>query len=73
MEAARLCKMGCGRPVPQGQDRICSICYGIPSWGKDGYLRAQLDAQQGVVLEQEDERDRVMEDEDLATRYEPGV
>lgn len=73
VQPEQLCKMGCQRPVPPGQDRICSICYGDPAWGTDGYLQAQLDAQRKVVLEQEEERDRVMEGEKLATRYEPGV
>jgi hypothetical protein len=33
----------CGRSVPNGQ-RVCSTCYGDPEYGRDGYLRAEMEA-----------------------------
>ena len=32
----------CGRPVPDGQGS-CSMCYGDPEYGQDGYYRAWLE------------------------------
>jgi hypothetical protein len=34
------CSM-CGASIPDGQD-ICSMCYGDPGHGSDGYYEAQL-------------------------------
>ena len=28
----------CGLPIPKGQ-KICSMCYGDPDYGSDGYYR----------------------------------
>jgi hypothetical protein len=30
------CCSSCGSPVPDGQS-ICSMCYGDPAYGSDGY------------------------------------
>ncbi len=32
----------CGMPVPEGQ-RVCSMCYGDPEFGRDGYYRQWLE------------------------------
>lgn len=32
----------CGAEVPEGQT-ICSMCYGDPAYGSDGYYQAYLD------------------------------
>jgi len=32
----------CGPPVPEGQ-RVCSMCYGDPDYGRDGYYRRWLE------------------------------
>lgn len=45
--------VSCGAPVPKGQ-RTCSMCYGDPDHGKDGYYRREIERQQ----EQEHERQR---------------
>jgi len=31
----------CGAPIPKGQT-ICSMCYGDPFYGRDGYYLAYL-------------------------------
>ena len=36
----------CGSPIPDNQgSRTCSMCYGDPQHGKDGYYQEYLDAQ----------------------------
>lgn len=32
----------CGLPVPEGQT-VCSMCYGDPEYGKDGYYAQWLE------------------------------
>lgn len=34
--------LDCGRSIPKGQDRKCSVCVGDPFWGDDGYLLEQI-------------------------------
>jgi hypothetical protein len=34
----------CGIEIPSGQ-RVCSMCYGDPEYGRDGYYREWLDEQ----------------------------
>jgi len=29
----------CGRPIPDGQGKSCSMCYGDIDHGRDGYYR----------------------------------
>ncbi|HOT88652.1 MAG TPA: hypothetical protein PLC59_02655 [Bacteroidales bacterium] len=33
----------CGLPIPDGQGRSCSMCYGDPWYGKDGYALRELE------------------------------
>jgi len=33
----------CGLSIPEGQ-HVCSMCYGEPEYGRDGYLRAWLES-----------------------------
>jgi hypothetical protein len=35
----------CGSPVPEGQRGICSMCYGDPYYGRDGYALKMLEEQ----------------------------
>jgi hypothetical protein len=44
----------CGSPIPDGQGRSCSACYGDPAWGRDGYLAAMMeqDAREQYAREQ---------------------
>ena len=36
----------CGSRIPDGQGRSCSMCYGDPGWGKDGYYQQWIEDQQ---------------------------
>lgn len=36
----------CGNPIPDGQGNSCSMCYGDPYWGKDGYYLEWLENQE---------------------------
>jgi hypothetical protein len=29
----------CGMPIPEGQGKSCSMCYGDIAYGKDGYYQ----------------------------------
>ena len=42
MSAQKYCA-SCGNPIPAGQGSSCSMCYGDPAWGKDGYYQEYLD------------------------------
>jgi hypothetical protein len=44
----------CGSAVPEGQ-RCCSMCYGDPYYGKDGYYLAYLEEQDRQHQEQQQE------------------
>ena len=47
----------CGSPIPKGQGKSCSMCYGDPDHGRDGYYRDYLERQQKQEQEQEQEPD----------------
>lgn len=51
------CK-SCGIEVPSGQ-RFCSVCYGDPNYGRDGYFRRQMEED---ALQQEQESESVKEE-----------
>lgn len=40
----------CGEPVPDGQN-VCSMCYGDPGYGNDGYYQDWLDARERRAAE----------------------
>lgn len=42
---------GCGLPIPDGQGKSCSMCYGDIDYGRDGYYRRWIEEQQ--IQEQE--------------------
>jgi len=44
----------CGLPIPEGQGKSCSMCYGDIGYGKDGYYQQWADEQE----RQEEERRR---------------
>lgn len=50
----------CGSPVPSGQ-RSCSMCYGDPYYGRDGYYLKWLEEQE-QQQQHEEERARQQED-----------
>ena len=49
----------CGSPIPEGQGKSCSMCFGDPGHGRDGYYQAWLDEQ----ARQEQEKQRGHGDE----------
>ena len=46
--------VSCGLPIPNGQGRSCSMCYGDIDYGKDGYYRKYIED----ADEQQRERER---------------
>ncbi len=36
----------CGSPIADGQGKSCSMCYGDPDHGRDGYYRKWLEEQE---------------------------
>ncbi|VVB53312.1 Uncharacterised protein [uncultured archaeon] len=42
------CCGSCGIEVPDGQ-RFCSMCYGDPYYGKDGYYLSELEREQEAL------------------------
>lgn len=47
----------CGSPVPDGQ-KSCSMCYGDPYHGSDGYLLAAMEEDQRQQWEAEEQAKR---------------
>jgi len=35
----------CGSPIPDDQGKSCSMCFGDPDHGHDGYYQAWIDQQ----------------------------
>lgn len=48
----------CGSPIPEGQGSSCSMCYGDPYHGRDGYYLQMLEEQ----AQQEQTRQHEMEE-----------
>jgi hypothetical protein len=48
----------CGAAIPDGQGKSCSMCYGDPFYGKDGYYLQWLE-------NQEQEKRRKAEEKEL--------
>lgn len=51
----------CGSEIPDDQGSSCSMCYGDPAHGTDGYYQAMLDQQYEEEMEKqyrEDNRKR---------------
>lgn len=43
--------VSCGRDIPDGQGRSCSMCYGDIDYGRDGYARAEWEAAERAAAE----------------------
>jgi len=50
----------CGSPIPEGQDKSCSMCYGDPYYGRDEYYLQMMEEQ----AQQEIQRQREVEEQD---------
>jgi hypothetical protein len=49
----------CGSPIPDNQgSNTCSMCYGDPGHGKDGYYQEWLDEQERQATEEDAENER---------------
>ena len=54
----------CGSYIPEGQGKSCSMCYGDPAYGRDGYYQAWIDGQQQEQEQpQEQEQEQPQEQE----------
>lgn len=42
----------CGSPIPDGQGKSCSMCYGDIDHGSDGYYRQWAEEQERQAQEQ---------------------
>lgn len=45
----------CGSEIPSGQGKSCSMCYGDPQHGSDGYYQAYIEEQERQAQEQQRE------------------
>ena len=51
----------CGISIPDGQP-VCSMCYGDPYYGRDGYYLAELERQEQANIEKQ-WQDRIAEEQ----------
>lgn len=63
----------CLLPIPKLQSSLCSICYGDPDWGTDGYLRARLAWQREEAEAQARQADEAAAMAELEKSYDPGI
>ena len=46
--------INCGSPLPDShRHRTCSMCYGDPDWGTDGYMRRAMEEDRRQQEEEE--------------------
>lgn len=57
----------CGSPIPEGQDKSCSMCYGDISHGKDGYYEEW--AREEAYRQEQEEIERRMYEEEYFRTY----
>lgn len=55
----------CGLPIPDGQGRSCSMCYGDVDYGRDGYYRDWVEQRE---QEQENRENADMVEEHIHQR-----
>ena len=53
----------CGNPIPEGQGKSCSMCYGDVDYGRDGYYKNWLEEQSSSEYEQQREQSQEQEPE----------
>lgn len=51
----------CGNEIPEGQGRSCSMCYGDPYHGSDGYYLHELEKEYQKELEKREENSKFVE------------
>jgi len=47
-------KSKCGREIPEGQGKSCSMCYGDIAYGKDGYYQQWVEEQERELENQKE-------------------
>jgi hypothetical protein len=45
----------CGESIPEGQGSSCSMCYGDPAYGRDGYYYEHLLREEQESLQRHEE------------------
>ena len=58
------CCTSCGSPIPEGQGNSCSMCYGDPEWGNDGYYMAQLEAESQEYARRQQEEEQYFREQE---------
>ena len=56
MSAQKYCT-SCGSPIPDGQGKSCSMCYGDIDHGRDGYYREWAERQEAQQEQQPEPED----------------
>jgi hypothetical protein len=59
------CCSSCGSPIPEGQGSSCSMCYGDPFYGKDGYYMKWIEEEEEKRQRKEEEEKETQEERDL--------
>ena len=52
----------CGSSIPDGQGSSCSMCYGDPDYGRDGYYQAYIEEQERQEQEQQQQEQQQWEE-----------
>ena len=50
MEKQKYCT-SCGMPIPDGQGKSCSMCYGDINYGRDGYYKEWAERQENKHIQ----------------------
>ncbi len=56
MASQKYCS-SCGSPIPDGQGKSCSMCYGDIDHGRDGYYRQWAEERENDRAEREREQE----------------
>jgi len=52
------CCTSCGSPIPEGQGKSCSMCYGDIDYGRDGYYRQMVEEEENRRQQEQWEEER---------------
>jgi len=48
----------CGNEIPEGQGKSCSMCYGDPYYGSDGYYLRELEKEAECEYQRKQEEEQ---------------
>lgn len=54
----------CGSPIPDGQGKSCSMCYGDVDYGRDGYYKNWMEEQVSSEYERQRDEQVINQDDD---------